>query len=240
MDDYLCQSIKQAIEYPEASQERNNATEALVLLIDQLPEVKDYLDKGLLPYYTEALKQTEKDIKKNIANFPSRYKFNLAGINCQQNSEAKLVRKYFIKWVMLILKADCIDEWRKQKKRTRDISTSKRLGEERESTTVEETIPDPTISGIEYLLQVELQGIGKQLREYIENDPNGKLKNCHPRGNNQCNCQTLAKMRFLKQPPATLNEIAEQLKTPLQTVNSRLQRQCLPLLQEISQELGYE
>jgi hypothetical protein len=101
MDDAsLCQLIRDALRSPEQA-------EALAIVIDQLPKIKNYLGKGWLPYYNQALPTTERDVQRNISRFPQMYRLDMEVINCKNPSEAALVSECFIKWVVMILKRDC-------------------------------------------------------------------------------------------------------------------------------------
>ena len=75
------------------------------------------------------------------------------------------------------------------------------------SATFEEILPDPTVSGLDRLAQQELEEANKRLEQdlkrYIEEDPEGKLRGCHPRGYPHCNCQELVKRRILQEPEDT-------------------------------------
>jgi hypothetical protein len=270
MDEQLCELLKTALQNPKGSSESDRAAEALALIIDQLPEPKRYLEKNYLPYYGEALERyTQPDVKKNIHKFPGKYGLNIEDINCQNYDDNRLIRKKFINWVMTVLKSDCIDIYRKYnpKKNKKDnegenlltspkpqenrqpISTdqsSAKDTKEKNASTVENKITDRDIwgneklSGIKKLLQDELQYFAQKLKKYIETDPENRLKNCHVENQQKCNCQILVQLRFLKESSLTLREIHEQLEIPLTTISSHLKRKCIPLLQKIAKELGYE
>jgi hypothetical protein len=238
MDDAsLCQLIREALHDPEKA-------EALALAIDQLPEIKRYLDKGWLPYYDEALPMTERDVKRNINRFPQMYPLNLETANCQNPSEAANVRKHFVRWVMMILKRDCYDVKRRRDKQPRIVSMSETIGGE-DGSKNEIDIPDITISGIKLLLQQERLFLARQMRSYIEEDPEMRLRNCHPRNNANLDCQLLSQKLLLEEPPLNPRQVARELTTPEktipeQTVYDRWRNYCLPLLRTIARELGYE
>jgi hypothetical protein len=84
------------------------------------------------------------------------------------------------------------------------------------------------------------QRIGLQLELYIEQDPEGKLKNSYPRSYPECNCQFLSKRRVLKEPPDKFKDLAKELNVKYTTLNSHWDRKCEPSLQEIARTLGYE
>ncbi len=239
MDDAsLCQLIREALHSPEKA-------ETLALAIDQLPEVKRYLGQGWMPYYDEALPVTERDVKRNINRFPPMYRLNLKTINCQNPSEAANVRASFIKWVMMILKRDCYDVKRQRDRRPPPVSMSDRIGGD-EGLIIGDTIADDlTLSGIKLILEKERRSLTRQMKRYIEEDPDMKLRNCHPRNNSNLDCQLLSQKLLLEEPPLNPRQLAKELTTPEkpvpeQTVYTRWQKFCLPLLRKIAIELGYE
>lgn len=227
----LCKLILQALQSAEAA-------EILALAIDQIPEIKLYLGEGWLPYYDQALPVTIRDIHRNINRFPPLYQLNLEDTGCDDPVKAEEVRKYFIKWVVMILKRDCHDI--KRSRPPRNYSMEEPIGSGEGSLTRGDILPDLRLSGIEALLEDELRGICRQIREYIQKDPDSQLQNCHVRDRPDVNCQVLLQLRFLSEPRLTLDEIAKRLQSPLQTIKSRLERSCLPLIKHIALELGYQ
>jgi hypothetical protein len=226
MDDAsLCQLIREALHSPEKA-------ETLALAIDQLPEVKRYLDKGWLPYYDEALPVTERDVKRNINKFPQIYRLNLETTDCQNASETAIVRKRFISWVMMILSRDCYDVKRGQKNRPKTVSLSDPAGIN-QGGTIEDTIPDTqSLSSLEIILAEEElqenQQQEKELKRLIESLV------CHPKGYPNCTCYELIQRRLLKTPPQQWMEIAIELEIPYGTVTAHWNRKCKQRLEEIS------
>ncbi len=237
MDDAsLCKLIREALHDPEKA-------EALGFAIDHLPEIKRYLGKGWLPYYEQALPVTMRDVQRNINRFPQMYSLNLETANCENPSETANVRKCFISWVMMILRTDCYDV--KRGRKSKIVSMSDRRGGD-DGLTSEETIADDlTLTGIERLLEEERLLLGRTIRRYIEEDPEMKLRNCHPRNNSNLHCQLLSQKLLLEEPPLNPRQVARELTTPEktipeQTVYDRWRNYCLPLLRTIATELGYE
>lgn len=66
----LCSLLKQIFENPEESPVRQKSIETLLLMLDHLP-LKSRLS-GLQKYYDKAIEVTKRDVRKNIANFPSK------------------------------------------------------------------------------------------------------------------------------------------------------------------------
>jgi hypothetical protein len=233
MDDAsLCLLIQEALHDP-------NRVEALALAIDQLPEVKRYLDSGWQPYYDRALPTTQKDVQRNINKFPQMYKLNMGDVNYKNTSDSAQVRKCFINWVLIILKRDCHDVKRAEKNKPKIISTSTFMRGD-DGLTVGETIPDQTIDGIKRLLEQERRFMGRKIKRYIEENPEMRLRNCHPRNNPHLHCQIMAQKLLLQEPPLNRRELAKELEVPEPTVYERWKNYCLPLLLQIAQELGCE
>ena len=101
--------------------------------------------------------------------------------------------------------------------------------------------PRPSLSDLDEYIEVwqqeKRQRLGQQIRVYIEQDPEGLLRECHLRNNDQCNCQLLSKRLLLKEPPDRHSGLARELGVPYQTLNSHWKYKCLPLLREILHNL---
>ena len=82
--------------------------------------------------------------------------------------------------------------------------------------------------------------IGIKIKQYIEQDPEKNLRNCHPRAHPNCNCQILSKRLLLKYPPDKMVDIARDLKVNYNTLNWHWKNRGIPLLQEIAMNLGYQ
>lgn len=233
----MCRLIREALS-------DGNRAAALALAIDQLPKIKAYLGNGWLPYYEEALPMTMRDVERNINRLPGMYRLNLETTDCQNPSEAANVREHFIKWVVMILRRDCHDVKRKLNNQPRVVNLGDRRGDE--GLTIEDTIADDlTLSGIKLILERERRSLARQMRRYIEEDPEMRLRNCHPRNNANLGCQLLSQKLLLEEPPLNPRQAARELTTPEktiseQTVYDRWRNYCLPLLRTIARELGYE
>ncbi len=101
-DKELCKLIKDSLRSSEAA-------EVLSFAIDQMPEIKAYLGQGLHPYYDQALPTTMRSIKCSIHKFPQLYQLNIEATDCQNTTETASIRRFFINWVVKILKYDCYD-----------------------------------------------------------------------------------------------------------------------------------
>ncbi|WP_341732339.1 hypothetical protein [Microcoleus sp. EPA2] len=237
-DSSLCQLIKQALQDSEGDRDLHNAVEVLALAIDQLPEVKAYLSQGWLPYYDEALPMTMRDVKRNINKFPQMYRLNMASVNCENPSDAGKVRKMFIHWVIMILRRDCYDVKRQRDKQPQIFSTSDIV--KGEVFSLDNCVAmDQDITTMDRLIQQEQRSLAVKLKRYIEQDPEEKLKNSHPRGRADCNCQVLSQKILLDNFPSEIKSIARELNIPYQTLLTHWNRKCLPILVELAKNLGY-
>jgi hypothetical protein len=223
--------ILQALAEPEHSQ-RLKTIQSLLDLIDYLPKslTKERMDQGLQTYYDEALQMTIKYMTKNLEKISERYDIDV------DNATPADVCQCFVRWYNLNIKADCIDVRRKHKK-IRFVNLDEPTSEEN-ATTKEEIIPDPRPQPpIEY---VEQQERFLQLKAYLEEDPEQRLRNCCARKYPICNCWELIKRRILTSPPQTFKQITKDLNIPPDNVTRLWYNKCVPLLAEIAQKIGYE
>ncbi|MEQ9625811.1 hypothetical protein [Coleofasciculus chthonoplastes] len=101
----------------------------------------------------------------------------------------------------------------------------------------------PVLSGIEQYIEQQhnqtIQQVFLQLEHYIEQDPEGKLRQCHPRKYPNCHCQFLSQKALLQNPPSKFTDLSRELGINYQTLKSHWEKKCKPLLQDIARELGY-
>ena len=224
-DKYLQNLAIEVCRHPTGSPERQKALNRLISYLQRLPE----LLHSNHPDYLEALNRTWEWFSKNICRTfkPLRDSF--------QKSLAIWINGYLY--------------WR-----IRDL-TSPQLhlsldavirGSDSLETHLDQLPKDPkalTLSGLDmYLARLEnhqLQTLVSQLENYIEQDPDNRLKRCHPRNYPNCHCQFLAQRLLLKNPPDRLACISRELGINDRTLRSHWKNRCLPLLQTITQELGY-
>ncbi|MEZ2321095.1 MAG: hypothetical protein ACBR15_19055 [Microcoleus sp.] len=155
-----------------------------------------------------------------------------------------VLRTRVVKRFNKIIKLKILDQYRKLERQpftfSLDAPTKTKTGEKFDS---EGMADDTTEVGIEQLIEREQaenkQRIGRQLWQYIEDDPDGKLRNSYPSDKPDANSQLLAR-RLLKDPPDKLSVIARELNIKYQTLNSHWKRASLPLLKEIALKFGYQ
>lgn len=82
--------------------------------------------------------------------------------------------------------------------------------------------------------------IGVKLKHYIEADPTGELRGCHPQAYPGCHCQLLSQRLLLKHPPDRLAAIAREFDINYHTLNWHWKNRGLPLLQAIAKKMGYQ
>lgn len=228
-DSSLCQLIREALS-------DGNRAEALTLAIDQLPKIKAYLGQGWLPYYDEALPVTMRDVQRNIQGFPQMCRLNLDTLDCQNPSEATLVQKRFISWVVMILKRDCHDVKRGQRNRPKTVSLSDPAGPNNKGT-IGDIIEDPQtrINLGTLIAEEELQENKRQeqeLKRLIESLV------CHPEGYPHCTCYELIQRRMLRENSQQWREIEIELKTPYGTMTAHWHRKCKKRLGEIAKNFS--
>jgi len=223
LDRRLSALIAEVRHNPANSRKWRTAMNKLLLQIQQLPGVK----KSNHPNYPEALNRTFEWVSREIANFEPR---------------SPSVSKSFVNWINGYLR------WRIKDLYSPDqdapISLDAPIAVDAGETTRLELLPDFTLSGLDGMIESAqketTQRIGLKLELYIEQDPEGKLRNSYPRSNPECNCQFLSKRRLLKDPPDKFQDLAKELNVRYTTLNSHWKRKCEPSLQEIARTLGYK
>lgn len=114
----LCNLLKRTVTSEVDSKEQTQAIDGVVLMLDQEP-LSDLIKKKLvinhgshhLKFYDKAMKVTERDIKKNIAKFTNKYNFNSLETINDDPVELNKLESSFIRWVVMILRCDCQDEY---------------------------------------------------------------------------------------------------------------------------------
>lgn len=223
MEDQLQNLITQIKQYQNPSPERQKAINRLLILIQQLPGLYSSSHQD----YLEAFNRTLEWVCKNIQNFESR---------------PPSWERSFVIWINGYLK------WRIQDLYTPDNrydSLDKLISHEGEKlTTLGEILPANSLSLLEQkiaeLQQTKRQRQGESVRQYIETDPEEKLRSSHPKKHPECNCQVLAIQLNFTEPPKKISDICKEINISNQTVYSHWKRRCIPLLREIANQFGEE
>jgi hypothetical protein len=223
LDERLSTLLTEIRQNPARSIKWRRAMHKLLLEIHQLPGLK----KSDHPNYLEALNLTFEWVSRDIANFEPR---------------PSSVSKSLVYWINGYLGWRIHDLYSPDK--DAPLSLDAPLGVDAGETTRLELLPDFTLSGLDGMIEnaqkETTQRIGLELELYIEQDPEGKLKNSYPRSHPQCNCQFLSMRRVLKEHHDTFKDLAEELNVKLPTLTSHWYRKCEPSLQEIARTLGYK
>ncbi|MGB8687821.1 MAG: hypothetical protein WCD53_10865 [Microcoleus sp.] len=223
LDRRLSALIAEVRQHPAPSKKWRTAMNKLLLQIQQLPGLK----KSSHPDYPEALNRTFEWVSREIAKFEPR-----------QSS----VSKSLINWINVYLGWRIKDLYSPDK--DAPISLDAPIAVDAGETTRLELLSDFTLGGLDGMIESvqkeTTQRIGLELELYIEQDPEGKLKNSYPRSYPECNCQFLSLRRVLKEPPDKFKDLAKELNVKYTTLNSHWKRKCEPSLQEIARTLGYK
>ena len=228
IDEQLRQLIAEVCKYPPQSLARQKALNRLLIQIQSLPG----LYKSKHPDYLHALNRSWEWVSKNIQNFKPR----------PPSIQVSLVR-----WINGYLYWRIKDLYAPDDKPSRSFDEP--LWDDEDGATYLDRLSESgfctfSLSGIDaYIEQIqnqETQRIGLELEQYIESDPDGKLKNCHLKTQPECNCMLLIQRLRLKNPPDKLADIAREWNVNYQTLVAHWKRNCLPMLQEIALNLGYE
>jgi hypothetical protein len=204
------------------SLQRQKSLNRLLLLIQQLPGIYRASHQD----YPEAYNRTLEWVCKNIDRFEPK---------------GELVQKSLVTWINGYLK------WRIRDLYISDNSYDPqriypKSNEELEIDLIE-NLPDPRFSLSLLDTQIaEVQAdqqtrLGIAIADYIKQDLDKNLTNTYLRQHPQCNCQCLAISLLLQEPPAKISELARELKVNNQTLYSHWKQKCLPLLQEVGEEL---
>ena len=223
LDRRLSALITEIRQNPANSRKWRTAMHKLLLEIQQLAGLK----KSAHQNYPEALNLTLEWVGREIAKFEPR---------------PPSVSKSLVNWINGYLGWRIKDLYSPDK--DAPISLDAPIAADIGKTTRLELLPDFTLSGLDGAIKIAqketTQRIGLQLELYIEQDPEGKLKNSYPHSYPECNCQFLSKRRVLKDPPDKFQDLAEELNVKYTTLNSHWKRKCEPSLQEIARTLGYK
>jgi hypothetical protein len=245
-DERLGKLIEAVRQHPSGSLSWRKAMNQLLIEIQQLPG----LARSAHPDYLEALDDTLLKLGDEIQEFeprqPSLEKSLVAWINL------KLRLKYEVRDLHASQQTRAKNpknpqaEFQEQVRKP-PLSLDVPLGDEGS-----ETLSDRLAASVPCtLLEIEAQTgreqeqqknqrIGVQLKQYIDQDPEGKLRRCHPQAYPECNCQILSQRLLLKYPPDKLAIVARDLNINYNTLTWHWKNKALPLLQAIARSLGYQ
>lgn len=188
------------------------AMNRLLIEVPQLPGLIRFSDSE----YFDALNQTWEWFSKNIHQFD------------EQRSPS--IEEGLTRWINSYL------YWR-----YKDLITRKHEANNQPNTAQyldNIAIPGGIDSYIEQIDIEQQRQVACLLELYIETDPKGELKSCHPRQYPNCHCQLLSQKLLLKNPPDKLTDIAREININYQTLNYHWKRKSLPLIQRIVKEIA--
>ncbi|WP_017655042.1 hypothetical protein [Fortiea contorta] len=223
MDEQLKKLIDEVCCHPDPSPERQKALNRLLLLVQKLPGIYQSAHQD----YLGALNQTWEWVSRNICIFEAR---------------SLSVQNSLVIWINGYLK------WRIKDLYTPDSQYPLSLdmpfrNDEGDEITLGDRLPTMSLDLLEIKIaqiqETERLRLGNRIRQYIEQDADGKLTASHPRKNPECHCQVLATRLLLQAPPHKIADIARELNISNQTLYSHWKSHCLPLLKEIGVNFGY-
>lgn len=247
-DEQLLQLIREVLEHPDASQQQRQAMDKLLKLIPKLSGIYRHSDQQI--NCKDALNQALMGVSlyqgsvsgQNIRRFVQKRKLDI------NNAPAPLVQVAFLKWFNQILKNKITDQYRLLKKQP--LSFDAPINSEEAKTTFAEKFDDPKTLGDlgawsqrQEMETTRLKGYILEL--YIEQDPDGKLRNCYHKdssGNEcrECNCQFLFQKLYLTpetEQKIRIPDIARQFNVAQATLYTRLLPKCRQILRQIQQEI---
>jgi hypothetical protein len=232
MDEYLNALIAAVRQAPEGSLERRKVLSRLIIEIQNLPGIV----KSSHPKYPEALNDTWRWVCRNIQKFDINHS-SISGVTLQ-SALVNWINSYLRYRIKDLRISKGLDELNLDVIRLNDATDniSQRISGA--------DLAIPTLSGLEAAIEKEQQQqqerLGLEIRQYIEQDPEGKLQSCYLRGQPKCNCQYLSQRLLLKEPPDRQTTIARDLNVPNQSIATHWRRKCRPMLQEIALNLGHQ
>ncbi|MEW5860249.1 MAG: hypothetical protein AB1861_23170 [Cyanobacteriota bacterium] len=245
-DERLGKLIEAVRQHPSGSLSWRKSMNQLLIEIQQLPG----LARSAHPDYLEALDDTLLKLGDEIHEFeprhPSLEKSLVAWINLKLRLKYEVRDLHSSQQTRAKNPKNPQAEFQEQLRKP-PLSLDVPLGDEGS-----ETFGDRLAASVPCtLLEIEAQTrreqeqrknqrIGVQLKQYIDRDPEGKLRRCHPQAYPECNCQILSQRLLLKYPPDKLALVARDLNINYNTLNWHWKNKGLPLLQAIARNLGYQ
>lgn len=243
-DERLRGAIAAVRQHPKDSPQWRKAMNQLLMEIQQLPG----LVRSSHPDYWEVLDDTLMQLGEKIEEFQPRHPSMEKSLVIWINHKLRLryeVRSLSSPKRIRPMPKTALAEYKAQLRKL-PLSLDTPVSDD-SGATFADILPDENPSTL-WELEAEIQRqqeklknkrIGKRMRQYIEQDPEGKLRNCYPRAERNCHCQLLSQRRCLKDPPDKFKDIAQDLDMALGRVTSHWFERCIPLLREVAESFGY-
>ncbi|MGL5066151.1 MAG: hypothetical protein ACRC62_39785 [Microcoleus sp.] len=210
VDENLRELIIQVCSHPRGSWDRRKSMNRLLMEVHRLPQ----LSKSSHPQYWEAFGITWEWLDKNLHNFhPTR----------------SPLQDSFVAWINAFLRYRIKDLYTQRDSHiiyTGDTEYEKLSG-----------CFSGFNSAIEQLETEEKKCWVRAIEQYIDRDPEEKLRRCHPRNRPDCNCQIIAQKLFLQPVPEKMTALAKQLNISAQTLDSFWRRKGWLQVQAIAREV---
>jgi uncharacterized protein YjbI with pentapeptide repeats len=218
------------------TREYNNAAYRLLAAIQKLPGLKRNYEPGLIfrQDYEEIFNDTLLEIIQKICPTDDP--------DCFHSKAGEDYIKSLTNWINYKCRLYYKPKDLIRQNQHKPTSLDRYISEGINSTLVENLTDPLTLNGIDALIdrcQRENQDrVGKEIRDYINRDPDDKLKDCQSTKYPACNCYDIAQKRLLTDPPVPFRELAEELKMSMGTLTSYWYKNCIPKLQEIANQFG--
>lgn len=164
----------------------------------------------------------------NSRNLQKFLQKNLTGTETLENINPHKLQGLYSAWVIRIYRNKTKDIYRQQ---PTDISLHHQWHSE--ATPLIDQLADQNPEPMAQLLQIHQQQRTMSLQDYLLCDPDGLLKNCHPRNYPHCNAHALIAHRILASNPTPWHELAAEYDIAYGTVTAFYNRKVLPLLRAI-------
>ncbi|MGD2180907.1 hypothetical protein [Lusitaniella coriacea] len=230
-------------QYKRGSLTWRKALNQLILEIQHLPG----LAKSSHPDYYEVLDDTFMRLADEIEDFEPQHSSLTTSLVAWINGKLRL--KYAVRDLhnpnrikQTTLRKTPQREFREQGRKTPlslDVSLSRDS-----SDTFAERLSSPSLWELQAQIERDMQQqknirIGIKLKQYLEEDPDGILRKCHPGDYPRCHCQVLSQRLLLKIPPDKLTTLAKEFEINYNTLNWHWKNKGLPLLQSVVLDFGY-
>lgn len=213
-DERLCKLILAICSESPDSSQRRELMDRLLRQLQRIPK----LSKSSHPYYYEAVNKTWEWLDKNLHKFHPRRSPIQASLTTWVNAHLR----YRIHDLHIT---------KNQQELSLDLDVLERSGFYNDSL-------DGLEVEIERIERQEKQALAWKIVQYIDRDPEQKLRKCHPRNRPDCNCQILVQRLFLQQSPEKMAVIARHLNIKTQTIYSFWKRTGLSKIQGIGRHIA--